>query len=805
MEGKDYIFCLQSKGNAFWQADNTGLVTLSNQPYFLEYSPIGWEGLSVQNIRHKRYWGIDRSVSAPLTYVNDGARILKDIFYKLGIEESVYLVILKQRLDIDPAPVGTVSINNLSSGDNAGTIIGAANSIVYIKVLVTGAAGVDNISGALGGGVFVGQFAGEGSKIYAVPVGNGVATIAMFFDNSSGTGTATFTVCNKDGSTQASYGYWYKQIYRGEVDLSQFQHVGAKVTCPTLEDGLPKYLKSNENTIYELPMNVPEAVIVKMDGIRLHQKANYSFIDGFNFNTPSYAVQFTSTDSEGDQYNVTNISEFYEEIPNIGIPEVHYVQTSDNYFFRNDGDTPIDVTLVGTVMVQAIQNGTSPLGNSELKVKSSDPTTGGQTWESRIFFLSPVEGVTHTYNINLPITVNPGVKLFMIGSSNSVNSSLYNFQYLPGSIISAKYITRRPSTYIRTLPPQYIFNRLVDLFTEGKFTAAASSYFDKHKNIVWTCGNAIRGLSTAVLKLCFSDFFQFYDCYDAVGISEKTGVVTFDSKINLIDRTAIITLPEPVNLKISVAKDFLFNELSIGYPEIKNDIGVLNGNEEFNTKFLFSLGTTKSPAKLDKVSKTKASCYEIEKIRTTIIEKVTTDNKADNDCFVLHIENTVNTDSTPSYYNLDRSINPTNPTLSGLIEPSSVFNIALSPKRMLLNNLPFLSSSMYLAQSILGYKSADKNNKLSCNGIVEKADVQLSLPSRFFIPLLLDFDVPAPEDLIGLLDLNPLSVFQFPFEGSTYTGILTKVSTGSSAERSQAYQLLSIESNPITELISFYG
>ncbi len=99
MQGTDYIFALQDKNYNFWKLDSTGMVTINSQPYFLEYSPDGWYDLSIKNIRNLKYWGIDRTVSIPLQYVKDAAKILKHIFYTLGIEESVYLVIAYQKLD----------------------------------------------------------------------------------------------------------------------------------------------------------------------------------------------------------------------------------------------------------------------------------------------------------------------------------------------------------------------------------------------------------------------------------------------------------------------------------------------------------------------------------------------------------------------------------------------------------------------------------------------------------------------------------------------------------------------------------
>ena len=155
-------------------------------------------------------------------------------------------------------------------------------------------------------------------------------------------------------------------------------------------------------------------------------------------------------------------------------------------------------------------------------------------------------------------------------------------------------------------------------------------------------------------------------------------------------------------------------------------------------------------------------------------------------------------------YNLDRSLNT---TATGLTEPSTVFNIGLSPKRMLLNNGPFLRSSMYKADNlILKYVSSDRNKSLVAGGIVEKDNVTVSaLGDKFFYPVIFDFDVPAPANLLELLNNNPLQVFRFPFYGDYYTGIVVKVSIAPSNLKSQNYQLLSTSENDLSKLISYYG
>ena len=707
MQGSDYIFAFQSKAFAFWQPDGSGGVSINNIPYFLDFAPDGWDGIAIQNIRNKRLWGIDRTVTIPLAYVQDAAHILKHIFYTLGIEENVYLVIAKQEIEYT--------------------------------------AGVE-------------------------------------------------------------YGYWYKQIYRGEVDLSTFIHNGSKVTCTTLEDGLPKYLKSNEGTVYEFPMNVPEALMVKMDGIVLHEKLNYQDINGLEVSKADLGDHFfgpiSYVGSEGNNVGLAIDSETLETSPSAFADRL----LSTNTLLTNVGNDTVNVTISGVIEFICTGMTSSPAYAIKFRYLRSKMLIGNQNDYQVISTAAMVVGQTYTQAFSITVPLTNGESLLREGIFFGGAGSDAKIEFTSNSKASMTFTTRQATTYIRAFRPQYLFTQLINKVTESEYAAETSSYLSLHSNKVFTCGNAIRGLNDAVMKISFSDFFQFWDCFDSVGISEKAGLVNIDSKPNLVDTSDIIDLAEPSNLKISVAKEYLFNELEIGYPEIRNEVGVINGNQEFNCKFLFSTGTVKSPAKLDKISKIKASCYEIELIRVTTLSKDTTDNKADNDLFVLQILENLQPASgiIPAHYQLDRLYNS---TATGLIEPLTVFNLGLTPKKNLLRNGQFLRSSLYLSDNkILSYKSSDKNNAVVSEGITESANVPVSsLGDKFFYPVIADMDVPAPEDLLSLLDTNPLKVFRFPFYGDYYYGLLVKVSIAPSNRKEQNYQLLLLPSSDLTKLISYYG
>lgn len=726
MSGSDYIFCFQDKQNHFWKVDASGLVVLSNDPYFLDFAPDGWADIAIQNIRNKRLWGIDRSVTLPLAYVQDAANILKHIFYTLGIEETVYLIIAKQSLDYSPG---------------------------------------------------------------------------------------------------VNYGYWYKQLYKGEIDFSTFVHDKAKITCTTLEDGLPKYLKSNETAIYEFPMDVSEAVNVELDGIITRQKENWIVSNGILLSNNGQHIVNTQ---------LVNI------VQNVGFNSFNAARTTfnnnaelyaTNQFFLSTDNTNGTTTItlnynLGFTCSLAQGVTPNPLAGGVLLIRQFNEF--GTVITANI--ISNYGGASNMYQHHqltgtFTFTALPNCRLFLgmfftlggiIAQGSGADQLVFwDYDNAANDLIEANYNFRSAPTFVKAFRPQYLFEKLVEKFTEGNYTAQIASFFTINQNIVFTCGNAIRSLKdsngslTVIMKISFKDFFDFWDCFDSVGISTNGNTINFDQKINLVDNTDIIDLGEPSNLKISVAKEYLFNEIEIGYPDLDNEIGSINGNDEFNQRFFFSLGSSKNSAKLDKITEISAAAFQIEAIRFQRLNKDSVDFKNDNKNYVLHIDSILQPFVQPaafSWYKLDRLLNN---NATGITSPETVFNIFLSPKRNLLRNGPFIHSSLFLYDNgVLVFKSSDKNDKLIADGIIENENVKIgNLGSRFFYPILIDLEVPPPENLLDLLDTNPLKIFRFPFYGDNYYGLMVKASIEPAKHSAQNYQLMLLPNGntDISKLINYFG
>jgi hypothetical protein len=691
MQGHDFIFFLQDKQNRFWGLDASGSVTISANPYPLVFSPDGWQEIGIKNIRNKKYWAIDRSVTIPFKYVEDGAKIIKYVFYTKGVEEPLFLSICEQRLAYTPG---------------------------------------------------------------------------------------------------VSYGYWYKVIFKSEVDLSTFGHDGPLVTVTCLEEGLSKHLKANENTVYPLDLNVPNAIKVKADGIVLREKQN--FITQAGLAGPDHVIGTFPTNKEGKSTGVAYFQVFEDN--NGGAP--FDFTTSLSYFMATTKDISsmvLAITLQGTIT--AIVGGT---------ISWSLQTNTGRT-----IAIQSVPATNGAFSFTTSVTFDAlaGEKFFLYCNVPGVDAISYEETNL-----SISFKSRYQTTYIPARRPYDVFNELIMLMSDGEYTADDCPFLGELENFdkVFTSGDGIRELPAAKLKISFTQFFSFFNSYDEVGIREKNKKVLLARKSSLTDYSSVIDLGEIARPKIGFDKSFPYNELAIGFPDVKNEEGMLNGKNEFNTTFVFSLGTTKNPRKMEKISQVKGSCYDNESVRILNAQNDTTDNKSDNDPYVLHIEDTITagSGSIPDHYQLDRSLNA---FLVGVDEKESVFNVDLSPKRSMVRSGDFLRSSLYKCEGRkLKFISADRNDAMEyINGadfLIEKADQPVSgLAAPFFTPVTIDIETPVPDNYLSSLDENPLQVIRFSFQGEVFEMVPMETGVNPQTNKAQQFSGLSAPGNNLTKLIEYYG
>src|SRR5688572_13467174 len=92
-------FLMDTAGRSYYK--NNGIVDVSSVPVPLEFTPEGWEEISILAERNLKLFGMDRSFTNPWGFVEDGGLFLRYFKYSKSIEEQVYFVIVEEKIEVD--------------------------------------------------------------------------------------------------------------------------------------------------------------------------------------------------------------------------------------------------------------------------------------------------------------------------------------------------------------------------------------------------------------------------------------------------------------------------------------------------------------------------------------------------------------------------------------------------------------------------------------------------------------------------------------------------------------------------------
>lgn len=165
--------------------------------------------------------------------------------------------------------------------------------------------------------------------------------------------------------------------------------------------------------------------------------------------------------------------------------------------------------------------------------------------------------------------------------------------------------------------------------------------------------------------------------------------------------------------------------------------------------------------------------------------------------------------ATITLYNLYQLRRKTYASVTGIPYDGTIFNLELSPRRILENHLRWLRSSFdHLDMNKLIFKSTDKNADLqtvdlSGNTITEKADILVSgMGEKVYLPYLVKFDIKSPYNLLELMTSNDSGKFDYLRSGLPFDGFPLEVKTNDATLETQEYSLLCTANCDLTTLIN---
>lgn len=592
----------------FWLCDtptmmayfvNNGMVQKGNifsgHRLELPQSPVGWNEIQLSFGRSSHYWGINRTFTIPLKFVGDGATIIRSLFYAgRGIETPITLVICK-------------------------------------------------------------------------------------WDDVTGT---------------------YRLYYSGQLDLSKIEdQVVEGVTVNIMQGGVVQMLKAYENTVFEIPCDgsIPENIKVNCDGILLNDVFHYQILSVQSPYPGVQALPCGFVNNDGDNIGITRNNQQLE------LPYDGYVQKSSNFLFSSQ--EPLSVRIQGSISILPDWRVSNTGFFMYLVTSFSQPTgTGGSDHAVGLITpQGPTDKVNNANNKFFPVKS----QLTVVGQTQfsfdatiplSANENLFlfffnDFAAFPLTIVGGSFTLTFSSRYrasrvwgirpydlgkliiqrMNSLSSNFIqsFNFLFDsdllkandryVITSGDALRASTdpNYFEFYNQATVNPTNPNNQNFTqfsslgATIKTTISDYFDTFNALLNTSLSNQQlpgeqESVFVESKTRVLDpSTVTMTLTKIANFRVSIALEYYFNWLKIGYKPQQYDEKA--GKYEYNNTSQFQAPIRTLAKTLEIISPYRADSYGVEYTRyNTQGGKSTTFNNSDNSVFIL---DTDFSGSTPDFYN----------------------------------------------------------------------------------------------------------------------------------------------------------
>ncbi len=423
---------------------------------------------------------------------------------------------------------------------------------------------------------------------------------------------------------QVTLPYIQKKWHITEINYPKFKETETEFEVEALEGGLSKYLKAKEDIVYTIPV---DEVSVELNGMEFDFSRTYGFLDNQEFpdGAGRYYAGVTELGREGNTLDI----EFKDEQLAIQV-----VSPNENYLLRTNIEKEFRIS--GNIRGVAEQNCRIDFG---VTVSNNLPSSGGlirtnhpligvigqPLVDNQIFSFDFDETITvpalyqlYTYLWHAPITDQNGMTAYRI----------------TGGELKIEYVYRYKTTTAPGLWLLTALRRIVEKMTDGLYTAN-SNWLSTKRDIVLTSGDALRGISGAVMKTSLKNYFKSLNSHYSIALYIKDDVLWIEPKASVHLNTTILNLGQVKDATISFAEDLVGNSVKVGGP--KADYLDVNGKYEVNQGQIWSLPGTRNPQELDLSSDYRTDPLGIELLRINYEQKKTTDSDSDNDTFMLHV------------------------------------------------------------------------------------------------------------------------------------------------------------------------
>lgn len=673
----------------------------------------------------------------------------------------------------------------------------------------------------------------------------------------------------------------YEEDYVSEFDFSTFQDERDQAVCQLMQGGVQELIKNNEDVEYEIPVSgnavrtitiEPFLVKGRMDFVSLAPVEesgstpnrstneitllNYSFFDEkIDFKLAS-TPNFKPTDVFGviaafpTTFGTTSNLEFgqpaqertaggIDNFETVGI--IKAVRGSSEYvdYLIKTHTALYNVLMQGSINIY-LQNNNGSDSSFQMRMYKTDINTGATSviYTGETKTIAAMTDDTFSYNINASFDIEADKVIYLTLRRTAGSDCQWMQQEGQGLSVSFDYYTSQFT--VKGLTWYEVGKQLVSKATNNTATfeslllTQAITYKNgidlRPESLLMLSGDSIRGVAVPKIKISLKDYLKATDVMMCAGLGIEDNKVKIEKRSYFFQRLKSSgeqnLLSHLSNLKdwtIEDAEDIRFNELHIGYREGDNEVGGLNGRDEFNTTLKFTSSYTKNKNIMDLVSPVSASGYQIylTYINYATNENENKDSQNDNTLFALQYKYNPATPAVgTALYPSDIS---STYQVSGVTDTNRVLNIGLSPKRCLMRHAYWLLSHFYTSlnstfgggaatEYTLTYQTTDRNpdlfSRLSTTlAISETTDVILDAmvtdlgQSRIFYPVYVKPETASPRNYKALWAANRYGVFTTDIEGVTVEGFPLSIKERNEVPKVNEVKLLLTANNTLTDLI----
>ncbi len=595
-------------------------------------------------------------------------------------------------------------------------------------------------------------------------------------------------------------------FYEGELDFSSCTISRTSSNIPIMEGGVRDMFSAFENTSFEIPIEDFDADTIKFDGIDLQAKLNFVQMAHPEVSVPQAGEQFFPmifVNQDGD-YTIGQTADF--DPSNDSASFLNYetfgqfkpIRTMDisvkfdgffNYSLGIGATDAIRLSLRAYVFAnaQAIDDGDQPL-NGNITSNNGTPTAT-TIWTDPVD-LDPGDDRTIGIQTTWNYTVNEGnIVVFVLKAyhpNGVVTGSNWGLTSGDGThTISATF--QLPMTDAKG----YRYFKVAQKLFEDKITSGAgsfaSSFFGTGTaqvdnvpiNTIVTSGSAIRGIADAKIKTSWAELWKDARTQWCLGLTvDSTSMVMEKLEYFLDNATEIYDFGEVSRCEHKPFKEALFSTIKVGYADQEYD--GLNGRYESMTTQTYKMPCKRPTATMDLVGSYRYDPYGIELYRDRLSFKDSTDDRADNEVFVVEVA-----DSFPYIPRRKQNEGVNYATYNDvdidfLLE--RYYNIAFSPKRKLFRNGAHVKAALHLISDTITFETSDKNqllvSDLGFGEVRENQDV-LSITSELgdfvYLPIIFELDTPIRDDFFTAIQAENKGYISFSYNGYTFKGFPMEV------------------------------